>query len=184
MEIVRFTGRKFILFLLPRFLPLRFLFRLKTPPTCRGVEGGKRVSLIGPIRERPSQREKHVTRGGVSVHTYGRRRAGARVGDDSSRGGRRGVYLARFQNLHVLYLVPFHFRRRAATKRYLSERNFSKLISATARSDSPSPTLFSAEIVLVPVCFPASRLSDREGGMFPIRFSRFEDGRRPSTLKT
>lgn len=119
------------------------------------------MSLIGPIRERPSQREKHVTRGGVSVHTDGRRRAGARVGDDSSRGG---VYLARFQNLHVLYLVPFHFRRRAATKRYLSERNFSKLISATARSDSPSPTLFSAEIVLVPVCFPASRLSDGERG--------------------
>lgn len=74
------------------------------------------------------------------------------------------MYLARFQNLHVLYLVPFHFRRRAATKRYLSERNFSKLISATARSDSPSPTLFSAEIVLVPVCFPASRLSDGERG--------------------
>lgn len=39
-----------------------------------------------------------------------RRRTGAR-GDS-----RQGVYLARFQNLDVLYLVPFHFRRR-----YLSE---------------------------------------------------------------
>lgn len=67
------------------------------------------------------------------------------------------AYLARFQNLDVLYLVPFHFRRRAATERYLSERNFSELISATARSDSAP--LFSAAI---PVCFPASRLSDVE----------------------
>lgn len=67
------------------------------------------------------------------------------------------AYLARFQNLDVLYLVPFHFRRRAATERYLCERNFSELISATARSDSAP--LFSATI---PVCFPASRLSDVE----------------------
>lgn len=67
------------------------------------------------------------------------------------------AYLARFQNLDVLYLVPFHFRRRAATERYLSERNFSELISATACSDSAP--LFSATI---PVCFPASRLSDVE----------------------
>lgn len=60
------------------------------------------------------------------------------------------AYLARFQNLDVLYLVPFHFRRRAATERYLSERNFSELIG-----DSPfrfcssilgdHPRLFSSE---------------------------------------
>lgn len=83
------------------------------------------------------------------------------------------AYLARFQNPDVLYLVPFHFRRRAATERYLSERNFSELISATACSDSAP--LFSATI---PFVFQrAVSRTWKERGVFPIRFSRFEDVR-------
>lgn len=54
---------------------------------------------------------------------------------------------------------------------YPREGNFSKLTSATARSDSSVTRLIFSTI---PVCFRT-----RVGDVFPIRFSRFEDGRRP-----
>lgn len=105
--------------------PLCFLFRLslnwlRPSSVARGQrakDAGERVSLIGiPSLESvpPSTRavddtDREKTRRGGDAQVRGE-------GGEIAGTSRRGVYLARFQNLDVLYLVPFHFRRR-----YLSE---------------------------------------------------------------